>query len=160
MTKIVRVVGIGLGYLAMGMMLVMMFLGTADVLGRDIFNKPIVGTYEIYELLMPGITLCGLAYTQLGKGHVTLDIVSSRFSPRLRARISFAITLILLCLFGLMTWQGTITAIGYWEQGRQVVNLHIPFFIFALCVPIGAMALCLVFSLELYRYFRPEMDTL
>ena len=47
----------------------MMLLGTADVTGRYIFNKPILGTAEIFGILLPAIVLLGLAYTQEAQAH-------------------------------------------------------------------------------------------
>ena len=80
-------------YISTGLLLVMLLLGTADVLGRYLFNNPITGTQEIFEILLPGIVLLGWAYAQRFKSHVTVDIIYNRFSPRLKAIVGLSLHL-------------------------------------------------------------------
>ena len=50
---------------------VMMSLSTADVIGRYIFNKPIMGVFEITEFLMLIIIFSYLALAQSSKSDYT-----------------------------------------------------------------------------------------
>ncbi len=135
-------------YVSMGMLLFMMFLGSADVLGRYLFNKPVVGSFEIHEILLPGIVFFGLAYTQLVKGHVSIELVYARLARRLRAEVSVVTSSSLVCLFALIAWRGVVTAISYLERHREVTNLGWPFYPFQLFVPLGALAICLVLIVD------------
>lgn len=61
---------------------IMMFYITADVLGRDIFSRPIPGTYEVSEMLMVLVVFLGLAYTQAMGGHIRTEVLLRFFPPR------------------------------------------------------------------------------
>ena len=139
-------------YMGTSMLLVMMFFGTADVIGRYLFNSPIIGTIEVFEILLPIISLLGLAYTQKEKGHIRVDLLYSRFPRRPQAVIGLGITIWSILLFILIAWQGTLTAISYREQERLISNIHIPIYLIQLLVPLGAVALCLVLIIDLIHF--------
>lgn len=134
------------------MLFVMMLLGSADVLGRYLFSKPITGVYEIFEILLPGIVLLCLAGTQLAGGHITVGLISyAHITPQTQARIDFVVKFLLFCLFGLITWQGIDTAIIHWQQHRLVPNIRVPMFLPQLLLPLGALAICPVLILQMLR---------
>ena len=56
--------------------LFMMFLTTADVILRRIFNSPIGGVFELTEFMMIVVVGFALGYTQLIKANVNVDPVS------------------------------------------------------------------------------------
>jgi TRAP-type C4-dicarboxylate transport system permease small subunit len=143
-------------YVCMGMLLVMMFLGTADVVGRYLFNKPILGTVEIFEILLPGIVLLGLAYTQLVKAHVRVELFYSRFRPKRQAVVGLAITLWTIILFAIIAWRGTVLAISYWRYERMISNIQVPMYLVQLLVPLGALAIILVLVVDVL-HFLAEM---
>ena len=138
-----------LSFIGMGMLLVLMVLGTADVIGRYLFNKPITGTLEISEILMAGMVFFGWPYTQAVMGHVRVDLIVSRFPRRAQALTDFISTLLALALFSLIVWRGIETAISYWHSNRTIDILYIPIFPFQLFVPFGAFFLCLVLIIQL-----------
>jgi len=140
----------------MGALLIMMFWGTADVTGRYIFNRPIVGTMEIFEILLPVMALCGWAYTQRVKAHIRVEIIYSRIPPRPRAILGFVITLWAIVLFSLIVWRGTLIAILFRQQERIISNTPVPIFFPQLLVPLGGLVMLLVLIFDL-RHFIVEM---
>jgi TRAP-type C4-dicarboxylate transport system permease small subunit len=72
------------GACVLGMFLAvpLMLITTFDVIGRGFFNKPIPGTLELSEYMLAVIILLGAAYTQQVQGHVGVDFLTSKFSPR------------------------------------------------------------------------------
>ena len=83
----------------------MMFLTAMDVMLRYIFNRPISGALELTEFMMLIVVAFGLAYCAILKGHVKVELVLSRFSPRTQAVINSITYFISLGLFSLITWQ-------------------------------------------------------
>ncbi len=65
---------------SVGMILLaaMMFLTAADVVLRYSLNKPILGSYELTQYMLAIIISVGLAYCSIEKGHVTIDILTTR----------------------------------------------------------------------------------
>jgi len=114
---------------ACGMIFVipLMLLTTGDVVGRSFFNKPLAGTFELSEFMLAVIILLSAAYTQQVKGHVAVDFVTSRFSPRIQKGLQVAATVLSLLIVGIMVWQGFILGIGETEVTDQLRIHKAPF---------------------------------
>jgi TRAP-type C4-dicarboxylate transport system permease small subunit len=138
-------------YASTGLLLVMLFLGTADVLGRYLFNRPLSGSQEIFEILLPGIVLLGWAYAQRLKVHVSVDLFFNRFQARFKAIVTLLITCLALAISILIVWQGLLLSISYFKMGRLIRNINVPIFIPRLLVPLGAFTLFLVLIVDLYN---------
>ena len=95
------------------MFMALMFLGAGDVIGRYLFNKPIMGTMEASEILMAGIVLLSWAYTQRTGGHVRVELFISRYSPRTKAIANFATMFLSLVLFSVIICKSFEIAVKY-----------------------------------------------
>lgn len=137
----------------MGMLVVLMFLGASDVIGRYFFNKPIEGTREISEILLAGVVFFGWAYTLSVGGHVRLDTFVSRLRPRGQAIIGFVTSFIALFVFSLMAWQAAERAIASWKGHVLITVLFIPVFPFQFFVTVGALVLCLELIIQMLHSF-------
>jgi TRAP-type transport system small permease protein len=147
-TKILNTI---LMYVCVCMLFVMMLLGSADILGRYFFNRPILGTFEIFEILLPGIVLLGLGFTQADKAHITVDMLVDRLPRRMRTLTDFCTTIMALVMSMLILWRGTMTALLYFNQNRLISNIHVPMYLPHLFVPLGALALCAVLVVQMLQ---------
>jgi TRAP-type C4-dicarboxylate transport system permease small subunit len=138
-----------LAYLGALVLLIMMFLTTADVAGRYLFNKPILGTIELTEIFVLIMIFSFLAHTQAHKGHISVDLLVSRFSRRTRLIIELGVTSICLILMGLIVWMSGITAQELKASGQASNNLHIPKYPFALFVVLGCSVMCIEYVRDL-----------
>jgi len=141
-------------YVGMGLLVVLMFLGSFDVIGRYFFNKPIKGAYEVSEILLAGIVFFGLAYALAMGGHVTVDTFVALFRPRVRGIVGFSVSAIAFIIFVLIGWEGTELAIKSWENHRLIDVLFVPIAPFQLLVPMGALSVCLELIVQMFRYYR------
>jgi len=66
-----------------------------EVVSRYVFGKPTLWSYDVSYFLGSMTLMLGMAYTLQVKGHVSIDIIYNRFSPRGRALlyVIFALTL-------------------------------------------------------------------
>ena len=139
-------------YIAMVMLAAMMFLTATDVILRYAFNRPIMGVYEISEYLMCILASMAFAYTQIGKGHVSIDIGISRLGPRAQAVIDGITYMLALGIFSIMSWQAYtwagITERGGLESGVLPINVY-PFYYVLL---FGLILLSLVILCDLVRF--------
>ena len=138
------------------MLLVMMLLGAGDVIGRYVFNSPIMGTMDISQLLMGGIVFFGWAYTLSRKAHVSVDLVFAHYPPQAQAIVEFTMLLLSLALFSLILWQAGSIAMIDWQAGRLVQIVHIPVAPFKFFIPFGAFFLCLECIIQMV-HLAPEM---
>jgi TRAP-type C4-dicarboxylate transport system permease small subunit len=92
----------------------LMLLTAADVLGRDLFGRPVPGAVELSQYLLAVFILLGLAYTQQMKGHVTVSVLLSRIPVCGQFFLKLISSVLGLGLFGLLAWQGW--AVGLEER--------------------------------------------
>ncbi len=151
LAKNIRLLNIALKYICMGLLFFMMALGTVDVFGRYLFNHPILGTLEVFEILLPAIVLLGLGYTQENQSHVKMEIVVSHLSPLTQTALSLITNGLALFLSAMILWRGWILVIGYWHMGRTIPTIGVPMFLPQLLVPLGAFILCLVLIVQMLQ---------
>ena len=130
----------------MSLILPLMLLTTGDVIGRGFFRKPIPGAFELSEYLLAVLILLGAAYTQQVKGHVGVDFITSRLSPRLRKICQIITTLLSLFIIAIVVWQGFLQ--GMSERTVSEI-LRIPQYPFRLLIAIGGFLLWLELWIDL-----------
>lgn len=144
--KISKVLSLG----AMIALFGMMMLGTADVVGRYFFNRPITGTFEIFEILLPVLVLFSLADTQSMDEHLTAGVIDFfRFKPETRTKIRFGVQVSVFCLFLLILWRGVGGAMLTLRSHRRINNIDLPLWIPQLVVPLGALVMCMVLVVQM-----------
>jgi TRAP-type C4-dicarboxylate transport system permease small subunit len=129
-----------------------MALGTVDVVSRYLFNKPILGTLEIFEILLPAIVLLGLGYTQENRAHVRMEILVSHLSFRTQAVLNLLTNGCAHLISALILWRGWVLTIRYWRMGRTIPTIEVPMFLPQLLVPLGALILSLVLIVQMLQY--------
>ena len=152
LNKISDKVNVALKYLCMALLGAMLFLGTADVLGRYLFNRPVSGTYEIFGVLLPSIVLLGLAYAQAELAHVRITLLLERLSPLVQRIFNIITTIIAMVITIIIGWHGFELSVRFWNSGKMIDTIMVPKWIPQLVVPLGALALFLVLLVQLIEY--------
>jgi len=122
-----------------GIMSIPIFL---DVLSRMILGKSIPGIIEMEEFMMILIVFLALAAVQRDKGHVSIDLLFSRFPARLRDILDISNYSVCLVVFSLMSWQTIVQVIQ--KTGETSFSLGIPISIFLGVAALGTLLLTLV----------------
>lgn len=147
--KVTDKVTLALRYLCMFILGVMLFLGTADVMGRYLFNSPVFGTYEIFGVFLPCIVLLGLSYVQAEHAHVRITMLLDILPPALQNIFNIITTIIAMVMTVLIGWYGFELSVRFWNSGKLIDTIHVPKWIPQLVVPLGALALFLVLLVQL-----------
>jgi len=124
--------GVGVFFLAM-----MMLITAVDVFLRYFFNSPITGSIEITSFTLVLTILLGISYATARRQHVTIDILSSQFPPRVRLVTDSIINLLALVLSVLIVWRTIEQAIIKAEMNRVTTVLQIPISPFILVAAFG-----------------------
>ena len=134
------------------MLAVMMFLSTADVIGRYFFFHPING---VWELVSMAFVVCGafaLGYTQLVKGNIQINLISDRLKPKVRAGLFIISYLMCFVSAALITWQGWIRMIDYAHKtmGGVTITLGLIIWPFMLIFTLGFFWVAVIFAIDIY----------
>ncbi len=138
---------------AVGFIMLMMFLATAEIFGRYFFNQPIPGQLEIVELIMAAVVFLGMAYTQRKDGHVRMEIFLTRVLKGRAYHIAESFSLILsLFIYSIITVYSFQFALDAFSMGDVTAYIYAPTWPSKLCVPVGGFLLCLRFIIQFIQH--------
>lgn len=90
----------------------------ADILGRLLFQYPLVGVPEIVKVSIVAIVWLQIPHTLKIDGHLRSDIVLRHMSGRSRAVVDLFAYVLGALVFGLLVYSGWDTMITAWEMGE------------------------------------------
>jgi TRAP-type C4-dicarboxylate transport system permease small subunit len=135
----------------------MMFLTTADALGRYLFNRPIVGAYEITEkYLMVAAIFLGLSYAYRGGIFIRVNFLVDRLpaTPRMLAdHFAHAVSFAYCLMFVAATGQQALRALS---DDTTLTTLPVLVGPAYLLVPAGFLALTVMMLIDLPRIRKGE----
>ena len=127
---------------------IMMFLTLADVIGR-MFDNPIVGTVEVTELIMGMMIYLGVGYTTIHRGHIRVDILITRFSPRVQATLDTITFFIAFVFMALVCWRLFLQAASRIENNDITQIWEIPVWPVAYVMAIASILMVTSLGLQL-----------
>jgi len=129
-------------------LVLMVTLTVADVFLRYVFNRPILGSYELTEFMMAILVFSTIGYTMAIKGHVVVDLVFSQLPQKARDILECITSFIAFILFAIVTWRNALQAGTAWERNDVTAELFIPVSPFILFVALGVAVLSLVLFVQ------------
>jgi TRAP-type C4-dicarboxylate transport system permease small subunit len=138
--------------IAMISLALMMFLTTADVFFRYVFNRPIPGVYEYTECMMCVLASFSFAYVQVHKGHVNADLFIYKLSHRVQGIIDSIGYFLCAFVTFLIAYQAFLAALAVKKSGEVMAILPIPVYLFMYVFVFGTALLGVVFIVDLFEY--------
>lgn len=126
----------------------MMLLNVADVVLAKLFNKPILGTYEITQRLLMCAVFTSFAYAQSKKAHINMTILIEKFPRPIRFILFTLMALVSIFAAGAMTYAAGIQTGVAIESGYMTEVLYIPLWPFYLVevIAMGIFTLALIYD--------------
>ena len=138
------------GVMAEAIVFLLMLLVTAEIISRHFFNSPIPGQTEAGALSLVLILYLGLAYGQLQRSHIRVDLILSRAKGRKRELLEALALFLCLIVSALMLWatskQALISVLG-----REFISGVISFPVWPgrCAVPFGFALICLTLIMQI-----------
>lgn len=132
----------------------MMLITTIDVIGGKLFKHPLSGSFDEIQLLGLVATCFAIAYTQILRGHISVDILVTHLSKRIRAIIATSASFLTFVLFALITWQMFDGGRTFQIAGRNSGTAEIPLAPFAYAVVVCTSLMCVVVALEFIGHIK------
>ena len=131
-------------------MLMSMFLGVADVIGTNAFNKPVPGAREVTESTMVLIVFGALAYAQVRRSHIRVELLYTRMPNRVKAAMDLFAHAMAFVFFALMTWQAYVE-VGFSIQFGEYTDgiIRFPLWPARITLCAGAALVCLQLLLDI-----------
>jgi TRAP-type C4-dicarboxylate transport system permease small subunit len=138
-------------------MVAMVLLTCSDVFLRLVW-VPIRGSVELVAYFSAIVTAFALGYTQMRRGHTSVDVVVSLFPDKVRRALGGVNNLICMAFFALAAWRIAKWSTTIWETGEVSETLRIIFYPFSYGVSLGCFVLSLVFLTDLVKSLRPQKE--
>jgi TRAP-type C4-dicarboxylate transport system permease small subunit len=132
-------------------LLLLLILTCVDVVGRYVFNTPVLGAMEIEDAMMGVLIFGALPLASWNQAHITVDILD-KVTPaqwlRLQIRLMQLVTAVFMGFLGYRMW---IHASKLAEYGDRTMMLKIPL------APVNyfiSVMLCFAAALLLFKAFK------
>jgi TRAP-type C4-dicarboxylate transport system permease small subunit len=135
----------------------MVALTCANITSRVVW-VPIRGTFELMGYFGAVVTAAALAYTQLNRGHIAVNVLISRFSRKTQQRLNAFNNMACTIFFALVTWQMMRKAHGFLSTGEVSETLRMVFYPFTYAVAAGCGVMTLVFFMDLLKALTGSKD--
>lgn len=137
----------------------MLLLILGDVIGIKVFSKPVRGGIEFVSFLAVVTIALAVPFTQVMRGHVSVDFIVDHFPRRLKLVIDTLTILFSIGLFVMLTWYTFKYAGGLRRSGEVSMTQKIPFYPFVYGMAVSMLAVLLVLVLELVKQVRKVVKT-
>ena len=132
----------------------LVFLATANVLGRWIFTLPISGYIDWVEQAMAFFAFLGIAYTQRDGGHIRMDMLVGNIRGRWLWFVELISTFFMLLITLVLIYGSWLHFLRAYQIGDSSLDINLPTWPAKLVVPVALSVLSLRLMLQLWGYAR------
>lgn len=128
----------------------------ADILGRLLFNYPLIGVPEIVKVSVVAIVWLQMAHTLKIGGHIRSDVILDRLPARGKALVNMMAAVLGIFVFGFLVYGGWPNMIEGWRIGEFEGELpvRVPTYPVRTIMILGAALTCFEFIVYGSRNLR------
>ncbi len=123
---------------------VLMVMTATDLFLRNFTNTSILGSVELTELMMVVIVFCALAQCEISDGHIRIELVMEKFSPKARLYADTLTQAICTLTFALMSTSIFHHAVGMKKYGEVTMDLNLSLYPYVYIASFGCIMMTLV----------------
>jgi TRAP-type C4-dicarboxylate transport system permease small subunit len=101
LNSICRLFAVGAGI----MLILMAAMSLASIVGRSFFGKPIVGDYELVQIMSAMAVSLALPFCQMIRGHVIVDFFTAALPAKTNKYLDILASMVLAIASFLLTWR-------------------------------------------------------
>lgn len=132
-----------------------MVLTVASVLGRELFDSPIPGDFELVEIWCAIAVFAFLPYCQMVRGNVVVDLFTESASVHTRAALELIGNLMFTVISGVLTWRLALGGIDLANYHEETMVLRVP--LWWSFIP-GVLAMALLTVVCAYTAWRSQIE--
>ncbi|MBI5969181.1 MAG: TRAP transporter small permease [Deltaproteobacteria bacterium] len=145
----------GACYTAAGLVFIMIFPTSVDVILRYLFNAPLPEIFQLTEFMMVGVVYLAISYVQALKDHIKIEIVTSWLPKKAQEALDLFGYLVGLFIFSIIAWQSGRQAWEAWvTQDYTMGIVQFPVWPAKSILPLGVGLLCLRLILDIMIGFQ------
>lgn len=120
-------------------LLLMMSLITVDVVGRNLFNSPILGIDHVTAYLLVALVFMGLGYAFKKDAHIKVDVITRQLPEKFNQRLELGVYIAGMTGAAVIFWHSLRMVLTSYRMGTNLVSgaFQIPAYLIQLFVPLG-----------------------
>jgi TRAP-type C4-dicarboxylate transport system permease small subunit len=131
-------------------LLILTGIACANMLLRPL-GAPLKGAYELVGFFGALVVALPLGYAQITHSHISVDILSTRYSKRTQRIMNAISSFLCMIFFILVAWQSAVYATTIWKRGETSETLRIVYYPFVYVVALCCVLLALVLFLDFWK---------
>ena len=104
-------------------MVLMMGVGTLDILGTNLFGLPIPAAYEFITTMIVVVVFFAVAHAQTQRAHIRVEILVDRLPPPLRFAADAFQDIVSALFYALISYFGWLSALRSFSEGEYASGL-------------------------------------
>ena len=132
----------------------LVFLATANVLGRWLFSLPIDGYVDWVEQAMAFIAFLGIAYTKRLGGHIRMDMLIGQLHGRMLWFVELISTCLILMVTLVLIYGSYLHFWRAYSIGDYSLDINLPTWPAKFVVPLALTVLACRLLLQIWGYAR------
>ncbi|MEO8060487.1 MAG: TRAP transporter small permease [Burkholderiales bacterium] len=108
------------------MLIAMALMSVYSIVGRSLLGKPVLGDYEMVQMMSAIAVTMALPFCQMVGGHVIVDFFTVKFSPRVNAALDTVAALLLAVCAGLIAWRVGGATLEFRRNHDATMLLNLP----------------------------------
>lgn len=108
------------------MLILMSLMSLASIVGRSVFDKPILGDYELVQTMSAIAVAMSLPFCQMIRGHIIVDFFTTGLPARVNGKLDIVASLVLAVAGFLFSWRICVGMIGLQSSGDASMLLNLP----------------------------------
>ena len=128
----------------------MMLVTIGNILGRLVW-RPIYGTFDYVSFFSVIIIALALAHCGMQKGHISVELITSRLPRRVQGIIGCLVNLLSMGFFIIVIWQCMVFAERMIRTKQVTMTALLPFYPFIYVIALGCFLFCLTILVELIK---------
>lgn len=110
-----------------GMMLILMALmSLGSIVGRTLFDKPILGDYELVQMMSAVAVAMALPFCQMIRGHIIVDFFTTNMPRKVNKTLDVIACLVLAVAGFVFSWRITVGMFELRGNGDASMLLNLP----------------------------------
>ncbi len=129
---------------------------TTEITLRAIWGKAIIWVLEVSGFGLLYITFLVAAWVLKSDGHIKIDLVLNRLSPRAQAMANTITSIVGLIICAIVFWYSARVTLEYFQLGvyESYAMLKPPKYLLVGIIPLGTLLLMIQFSRRTYAYLQ------
>jgi TRAP-type C4-dicarboxylate transport system permease small subunit len=108
------------------MLLLMALMSLASIVGRTLFDHPLLGDYELVQMMSAMAVSMALPFCQMIRGHIIVDFFTTSVPARVNRRLDIFASL-MMAIFGFVfAWRISLGMISLQSTGDASMLLNLP----------------------------------